>query len=723
MDREPLVPGPLAERSRTRELLGVVLQRLWQAVGVGVAVMILVMVLLWRMTPTYTATGSLLIEPRRANLAREDEPSQPGLPPDTSAIDTEAEVLKSPALAQAVTQRLRLYDDPEFNPAAKKQPPTATPTPAELARTSAAVAAHARIKRVGLTYVVNVGFASHSPAKAQAIANAYMDTFLDRQLDAKVDAISKANGELGAQVERLRADAQETEAAVEQYKIAHDLFSADGATLAEQEVTNLNQQIAQAKADAADKQARLDAAMGQVRQGSGGADVSAAVSSETIRDLRKEEAEDSEKLAQLQSIFQPDYPEVKKTQAELDQVRASIQAELNRIMSSVGAESRSADQRENSLIASRNTAQGGLVSNNRAEVGLVALQQRADAAKQIYQTFLNRADELSAEGSLTQPDAVVASPAALPLKPSSPNMRIGAALAVLMGLLAGAYTILIAEIWDRRLRSRTDVESRLGVPFAGVIPQAPAKPVIGRGDRRIQSARIAKGLVENPYSSFAESFRNLRAFLTFSDQAPGGKLLGVTSALPREGKTVSSLCLARTLAFSGARVVLIDCDLRKRGLSQLTGCRSQGLVEVIQGKAKLDEALIHDLPSGAWILPTAPISLLPHDLFSGPGTDRLFKELEPHFDHIILELPPVLGLADARVLAAKADRVLYLIHWNTTPARSAQSGLEVLHELGANVIGAALTQVNVKQQARFGYRDSSDYFSYFSQYYMVTGRR
>ncbi|MBV9995266.1 MAG: AAA family ATPase [Caulobacteraceae bacterium] len=723
-EREAHLPAPVNEGPRAREIIGIILQRLWLALGVGFVAALLVLVMLWRMTPTYVATGSVMIEPKRENLAKTNtSENDQGLPPDTSAIDSQVEVLKSPALAEAVTRRLKLYDDPEFNSAARGPGPSPAPSSVDVARVAQNVLGHTRIKRVGLTYVVNVGFAAHTPLKAERIANAYMDTYLQRQLDDKIAAVTKANTDLGGQVERLREEDEAAQARLAQYKIDHNLFSAQGATMAEQEVSNLNQQIAQARADAAEKQARLDAAMSQVRRGGGGADVGAAVVNDTIRALRQQEAEKSQQLAQLQAIFQPEYPEVQKTQAELNDIRTQIQAELNRILSSVHADAQASAQREGSLIGSRGSAQGGLVANNKAEVGMLALQQRADAAKQIYEAYLNRANLLASEGSLQQSDAVVTSLAALPLKPTSPNMRIGAALAILLGLLAGGFAVFVTEMWDRRLRSRGDVEARLGVPFAGVIPQVPARAMFSRQDNRSQIAKIAKGLIESPYSSFAESFRNLRAFLTYSDSAPNAKVLGVTSSVPREGKTISSLCLARTLAFSGARVVVIDCDLRKRGLSQLTGHRPVGLVEVIQGKAKLDEALICDRPSGAWILPSAPMTTLPHDLFSDPGTDRLFENLAPHFDQIILELPPVLGLADARILAAKADRVLYLIQWNKTPARTAQSGLDVLHELGANVVGAALTQVNIRQQARYGYCDSSDYFSYFTQYYMVPDGR
>src|SRR6185312_16187410 len=180
---------------------------------------------------------------------------------------------------------------------------------------------------------------------------------------------------------------------------------------------------------------------------------------------------------------------------------------------------------------------------------------------------------------------------ALPTQPSSPNMKLGAVLALLAGLIAAGAAILIAEFWDKHLRSRLDVERELGVPFAGVLPDFKSvKPKGLRGP----AAEPAEYLVSHPFSGFAEAFRNLRAFLMISAQQDDAKIIAITSAVPREGKSLTSFCLARTLALSGARVVLVDCDLRQRGVTKLIGPRDIGLVEVVMDGAPLAEALVHD---------------------------------------------------------------------------------------------------------------------------------
>jgi succinoglycan biosynthesis transport protein ExoP len=709
------------ERMHLRQLFGILLQRAKLGLAVAAVVFLVVLGAFALKTPTYSSVGSVVIDPKAAQLTSANQQSA-GLPPDTSAVDTQVEVLRSHGLYEDVVRRLKLYNDPEFNPRQKAglfsseaKPPIANPTPQLISRVADAVQGRAWVRRAGLTYVVQIGFVSESPEKAARISNAIMSTYMDRQLNEKITAVSRANRELGQSLEKMRADAEQAEARVQQYKNAHGLMSADGATMAEQEVSTLNQQVAIARAERAEKFARLAAAQAQYRNGGMGSDVGAALGSDTIKELRKREAELSVKLAQLRTDFTDEYPDVKRTESQLKDVRAQIQAEINRIMSSLRAEATAAAGRESSLVGSRGAAQGGIAVNNQAMVGLLGLQQRADAAKAIYEAYLNRAKEIAAAGSLQQPDARVNSPAAVPTSPYAPNMKLGAALAILAAMIAAAAAVLIAEFWDKHLRSRLDVERELGVPFAGVMPDFRS---IKPKDLRGPEAQPAEYLINHPFSGFAEAFRNLRAFLMVSSRGDDSKIIALTSAVPREGKSLTSFCLARALALSGSSVVLVDCDLRQRGTTKLAGPQDVGLVEVVQDGVPLDDALIHDEKSNCWILPASGKSI-PYELFSNPKTDEILRELSERFDYVILDAPPILGVADARILAAKADRVLYLVQWNKTPLRAAKSAIDILQECGANVAGALLTKVNVKGQARYGYGDSSDYYGYFKNYYLA----
>jgi capsular exopolysaccharide synthesis family protein len=606
-----------------------------------------------------------------------------------------------------------------FIPAAS-EPSDVDPTRADnsrwISRTTNAVMRNTFARRVGLTYVVRVGFTSRDPDKAQKIANEVIDTYMARQLDQKVTLVSRANSELDQSVTKLRQEAIEAEANAQEYKNEHNLLSAQGATMAEAEVSNLNQQIAQAKAERAEKEARALAALAQVRRGSGGADIGAALGSDTIRELRTKEAETSVQLAQLSVRFKDDYPEVKRAQAQLNDIRLHIQREINRILSSLRSDAQAAAQREGSLLASRVQAQTGLESNNRARVGLVALEQRADATKKIYDNYMARASEVAVERSLQQADATVDYHAAVSTNPS-PDSKLVLAFASLLALVGAVATVLLSELWSKRLRSRGDVEREIGVPLAGVLPDFAS---VARFPRWRYPAGPADHLVENPFTGFAESFRNLRAFLMLSGRsAASAKIIAITSAVPREGKSLTSLCLARTLALTGSKVVLVDCDLRRRGVTKLIGGSDIGIVEVVEQKYPLQQALIRDAKSNAWILPASGQRDIPHDLFGKSETDEVMHKLAETFDYVILDTPPILGVADARILAAKADRVLCVVQWNKTPTSAVQSSVEILHSCGAKLSGAILSKVNVKEQARYGYGDASDYFNYYRHYYLT----
>ncbi|MGE5502329.1 MAG: GumC family protein, partial [Ignavibacteriales bacterium] len=664
-------------------------------------------------TPSYTATGAVLIEPNRVNLAQADA-SDSDIRHDASAVDTEVEVLKSDAVAEAAVRRLKLYDDPEFSHFARRHPAGARPTDRDIASVARRVKAHTEVRRIGLTYMVNVSFTAHSPEKAARIANGVMEAYLQHQVDGKITAVAQANTELATQLDRLRQSAVEAQTQLQEYKNAHNLLSVQGATMAEQEVSSLNQQIAQARADAAEKEARLQTALQQVRNGGGGADVGAALGSPTVAALRQQEAEASTKLAQLKADFQPGYPEVKRTQAQVDDLHRQIQVEIDRIISSLRAEALAAQQREASLLGSRGAAQGGLASNNQAQVGLIALQQRADAAQTIYEGYLKRANEVSVERSLQQPDASISAEASIPTSPSSPNARLALVFSALLAFLAGLVAIVVAEFWQKRLRNGADVERELGVPFAGVLPEFSS--AVGRPIRRSPMAP-ADYVIDHPLSAFAESFRNVRAYL---HSTRSGQIVALTSAVPSEGKSMASLCLARSIAHGGGNVVLVDCDLRRCGISRLLDASGAGVIDVASDESPLSQALVKDSKSGAWVLPAVHEGGTSFEMFRRPEMDRLLEQLRERFDFIIMDLPPVLGIAEARIIAAKADAVLYVARWDNTPVRTMQSAIDILVESGANIAGAVLSRVNIKQQSLYGYGDSSDYFHYYEDYFLTS---
>jgi polysaccharide biosynthesis transport protein len=734
------VPGtkdwqPMIDRNDQSSLhywMGLILGRGWRAALVAIAIFGAIVGFASTLPRTYYAEGSVLVQPSHNNLA-EGTQSQGMQPLDTNAVDTEVEMLKSRALSETVIEKLGLLKDPEFNPppaskwhiafadefpfvSISSQVEDVTPE-TMLRKTVDAVQRSTFARRIGLTDVVRVGFSSGDATKAQTIANGLIDAYIARQVSDKVNMVNKANDELTASVDKLREDALTSAAAAEQYKNSHAILSPQGASMVEAEIATFNQQIAQAHADRVQKEAQI-AGTTSGKNGDTG-DTAEALNSDTIRELRKQEADISAQVAQLSTQFKPDYPETKRAQAQLNDVRSQIRGELNRIRSSQTASVRASGQREDSLVASRQQAQQTLDTNNAARVALVALELKADAAKKTYEGYLKRASDVAAARSLQQPDAMVNYKAAAASDTPSPNMRLVMAGAAILALLGAALAVIVPEYWRRRFRSSSDVELGIGLPLAATLPDISS---IGQTRRLRGPAAPAISLMTDRFTAFAESFRNLRAFLALLDPSEPSKVIALTSSVPREGKSVTSLCLAEILAQAGESVVVVDCDLRRAGLTGLVSEAANaqvGIVSAVKKNLPLNDVLVLDPRSGAWVLPVVRHEGVPEDLFSTKQADALFRLLAQRFDHVILDTPPLLGVADSRILATKADKVLFVVQWNKTPMSAVQAAADILQQCGAKVAGAILAQVNIRQQARFGYGDSSDYFGSYKNYYLT----
>ena len=698
-----LLPDP-------RWVLIVIWRRLWIALAVFAIVMGTAIAYANLAPRLYTATASILIEPRPGDPVQQK--GEDAVQAQSSEyVETQIVLLGSPQIASRVVIALGLGDDPQF--AAGPPGESAAAQRSRLLATSQRLLGVLSVRRAGQTSVIEVTAITKSAGQSARIANEYVTQYLATIAEAKQTAATRMNEQIDQRLDLLRKDAEAADAALQNYKIAHGLMSSEGATMAEQESSTLNQQVAAARAALAERQGRLAAARQQLSRGGGGSDVSSALSSGTIGALRAQEAESSRNLAQLRSRYGAKHPSIAQEEQRLADVQRQIQAEIDRILSSLQSEVNVAQSGLNSLLGSQNQSHARLAGNAAAQVGYLELERKAQAARTVYEAFLNKSRGTAARDGIEQANASISSLATAPTAPSSPNVRLALLVGLLSALTASALAVAIIEFLDSRVKTKLDVERRLGARYLGAIPD-----LASTLDGLRNSEEPQDYVVSHPLSSFAEALRNLRASVTLrGNRRP--KVIAICSALPREGKTTTAVSLARTLAMSGVSTVFVDCDVRRHSASDILLHGREGqLHQLLAGTVTLDAALLEDDVTDLKILGSCEPPLDGRDLLAPEAVAAVLAQLRERFDFIVIDTAPVLGIADARAVASQADVSVLIARWAHTSLRAADAALDLLIGARATVAGVALTQVDIRKFGSTGQEDVYGYHKKFKGYYV-----
>ena len=455
--------------------------------------------------PVYTATASIMIDAQRLQLftADHNQAITSGAAPESNAVDTQVEVIRSRGVAEWVVKTLGLDRDPEFAPSLKGSLGARANrlarrgvhgdgggSPADRARTRHDrvvddVLGPLNVRRIGTTYVIAIDYTFPNPAKAAAIANAFADGFLRDDAEAKLSVDRDATDSLNSRLVDLSDKAAQDTSAVQQYKIAHNLLATSGnsgSTLVEQEISNYNVQLATAKAQAAEDEARLRTARAQLANGSLGDDLGETLSSPVIQSLRAQRAVVSGQLAVLSAKYGPRYPDMLKAQHQLADLDTQIRAEIQRIVSNLQASAEVSRERVASMNGTLGGAKATLDTNGRAQVGLLALEGKAAASQSLYDAYLTRFKETSTQVGTERPDARIVSHAEVPTVQTAPKVGLYLAFGALLAMAVGLVSIFIAEALatGAQLRRRCGAETRNAMPRERAVGCARRSPRRGR---------------------------------------------------------------------------------------------------------------------------------------------------------------------------------------------------------------------------------------------------
>jgi polysaccharide biosynthesis transport protein len=679
--------------------------------------------------PSYTATTTLIIDTRKVQLF-EQQSLFNETPVDTGAVETQVEVLRSENIALKVIKDLHLEDDPEFGDAGPSLIGTLLGWIFNSGQSSPTENAHVRqavrifqtrlgVRRIGLTYVMEVSFRSLDRKRAAEIANAVANAYVDDQLEAKYLAARRAGSWLQDRLKELRAQAGAAERDVVDYKTKNDIVDAGGRLMNEQQLAEINSQLTIARGATTEARAKLDRIKSILDSNSIADGVAATVTdtlkNDVITKLRSKYLDLSAQEADISRRYGVDHLAAVNLRNQMKEIENSIRNELQRIAESFKSEYEIATQRQDGLQKQLNDAVSQSQVTNEAQVKLRELESNSQSYRALYDNFLQRYVQSVQQQSFPITEARVISAASPPFSKSSPKTLLTLIVAAFGGFVIGVGIGAWRNVFDNVLRSAEQVERLLHTDCVAIVPRLGAPVPDGVSGSRytlgklLRQARktaprdpsitlrsLSSAIADAPFSALAENIRAIRVALDVrTAQAVGGKIVGVTSSIPHEGKSSISVALATLIAQSGARVVLVDCDIRNSALSQsLAPTASAGLLEALDGE-DFNKLFRIDPKSGLKFLPvTARNGSVSSEVLGSKAIKALFEQLRHFADYVIVDLPPIAPIVDVRAASNLVDAYLFVVEWGSTKVETVQQSMRVASDVQQHLIGVVLNKAD-----------------------------
>jgi succinoglycan biosynthesis transport protein ExoP len=684
-------------------------------ITLGMAVFALVLSLI--LPPHYAGKAIVMLDPRKSNVTNL-ESVMSALPADNAAIRSEMDVIQSRAVANRVIDEVNLLRDSKFNPsmsvtgwigrlfASSKEEAKAKREERDRTSVFLKLERALDVQNDGRSYSIVITYRDRNPERAAQIANSYADQYLVDQLEVKYEASQRATAWLAKRMESLRDEVRVAEKAVEDFKTANNLVNVGDETITQKQLSTINSQLLQARAERSQADARLMSVKNLSDEQL--ATSSIVLSSPLIQKLREQEAEVRRKEADLSLRYGNRHPKMIDVRNELQGIKDKIGEEILKTTASLQNDLDIAENKTRTLEKEMGNIEIETGTGNQAMVTLRQLQREAAATRSLYEGFLNRSKQIAEQQDMQVADARIIARADVPRKPYFPNMWVFLILGTVLGAVTGFITALILEYLDRGIRALSFIEKNYGVPALGLVPLA----------ETAEGQLPTDYILEKPLSAYAEALRSIRTAIHFSNVDNPPKVMVVTSSLPNEGKTVFAASFARMLAKAGNRILLIDADMRRPRLHSLLSLdkTKPDLAMVLAGDAPLSQALQKDA-SGADVIIARTKTPNPQDLLNSRQMEKLLAGVRQDYDMVIIDTPPVMAVSDSALASKLADCTVYVVRWASTPREVVSESLKQFANYNIKLTGVVLTQVDLQQQKQYGYGDYGYYYGHYKNYY------
>jgi succinoglycan biosynthesis transport protein ExoP len=723
MDSDPN-PGSLS-MLQVRDFLG----REWRLIALVTGLSIVLGATYIAISPSrYTAQTDMIIDTKRVTWTQSEMASENRTVEDAS-VESEIETTKSETVAAAVIHRLHLDEDPEFVGAGMgltrrlfslfklNAAPEPEPSNDELMRrVLGTVKGNLRVTRLGRSYIEEIAYTSLDRQKAARIANAFADAYIEDQLQAKFEATRRASVWLEQRIGELRQQASDAYKAVQDFKSDNSIIiGVDGKLASEVELDQLGIALAKARADTSQARAKLDRISRVLEQRSDKESfnipdpvVTDALSNPVITRLRQQFLDDQNKESEWSARYGADHTAARNLRAEMAALQRAIWDEISRIAESYKSELQIAKSQEEAIDKRMIDVFQKSGATRQSQVRLRELETAANTYRGIYETFLTRFTQSVQQQSFPSTEARVVTVASPPGAPSSPKTGLTLALAAMCGLGLGVMSAFAREQMNRQIHTRAELEKLLGTSCLAVLPAfAEKRPVLQKLRATRESGAFRQISEVAPFSATAEALRYIKVAIDL--HPTGGKIIGLVSALPGEGKTTVAAGFAAFMGKAGARTLLIDADLRNPTLTRSLGYGgAPGLLNLVTEKSDFDDLVITDskykfdfLPSSTRIKPTNS-----SDVLNSPAMKEMLRAAKSNYDYVLVDLHPILPVVDVKAAAHLFEAFVLVVEWGSTSTDEIVKAVNASPILSERLLGAVLNKADEAVMRRFeGYSD------------------
>ena len=679
-------------RITPREALRVFGKWRWLIAAIVGAALIIGVVSTMLTSKRYRATAQVELALQEINLG-----------PDKDGASGESQVMRDPQFMGTQMGLLRSRDLAErvvrsLDGASRaKLAPNASNPAAQIANATNAITLGLKIDVVLGSRLINITYESGDPALAAAVANAVADNYIASNLERKYESSAFARKFLEQRLTRTKLALEKSERDLVEYagreKIVMVGGGADqggakdgGESLEGSTLSSLNGALATAQAE------RISAEQ-KYRSEGASAGQSAAITSGAVSGLKTERAKLQVDFQEKLGTFKPDYPEMvelKTRMRELDKQIARAQGEISgSVNNSYAGEYRAALGREQQLRTRVAQLTTGVLDLRNRQIKYNILSREVDTNRTLYDGLLQRFKQVSVAGGVGASQVSIVDRALVPGAPFAPNLRQNLLISLLIGFMIGAGVAFAIEFIDDTIKNPDDMRNRLNLTLLGVVPS------------------VAKGMamlhaLDDPSSAQSEAYLSIRTAIKFTTAGGSPKSLLVTSSQAAEGKSSSCFAIARGFARLGESVLLIDADMRKPSFSVPTGSKGAGLSSLLASTDELRNHITQTSVPNLSLLPSGPIPPNPVELLGGMRLREVLAEAESMFDIVIFDSPPVMGLADAPILASVVDASIFVVQAGRIRRPAALRALTRLEQAGARIVGGVITKFDLKG-ASYGY--------------------